>query len=546
MSQTTEIELKKEDIDLLQEQLHKTTAKYKSASKKIAGVTSAYKRKCIVDIEKENIKPQNRNVDSHSVATSTYMQNINTDIIHVDNSQEKCREEEDTLDGILYYKYSDRIKKVTAGKKQKYFKIPTVSSNDRVSKRHVNNRANSTLKFFTAMSGSNETSEKVQLLTQVIKKDKLTFLDAIKKAGIHVQRRMTVTQAVQMTSLLRLSTSKLRDMRNVLRNTGMANFLPSEPKIRKEQTSLTSHISKEKVEIGKALLQTKSGDDRPSEKAFVRVKDLKQFIADLVKNSKELRKDQEFEKYIWLLFSGDKGGNLMKFHVEIINDVQSGSRDAVHPYCMFESLDSVDNMWKIFEYYRKVLIDIQKSDFTLDNGMKVKAFLGGNYHFLSDTLGHQGQASAFPSPLDLVERNHLKNHSGTPHSRKYWGNNITMRTIEDYKMNYCENICDNRLNENLRKHGKDHNSVINDMLFPISTLENVVPAILHIYLGITLNIFNLLEDVCQKIDIDEEVRESEIEKNALFKKELEKIVENLQLLEHEMVIVSSNIIDTKK
>ena len=83
------------------------------------------------------------------------------------------------------------------------------------------------------------------------------------------------------------------------------------------------------------------------------------------------------------------------------------------------------------------------------------------------------------------------------------------------------------------------------MLFPISTLENVVPAILHIYLGITLNIFNLLEDVCQKIDIDEEVRESEIEKNALFKKELEKIVENLQLLEHEMVIVSSDIIDTK-
>ena len=105
------------------------------------------------------------------------------------------------------------------------------------------------------------------------------------------QRRMTVTQAVQMTSLLRLSTSKLRDMRNVLHNTGMANFLSSEPKIRKEQTSLTSHISKEKVEIGKALLQTKSGDDRPSEKAFVRVKDLKQFIADLVKNIKELRKD---------------------------------------------------------------------------------------------------------------------------------------------------------------------------------------------------------------------------------------------------------------
>ena len=92
----------------------------------------------------------------------------------------------------------------------------------------------------------------------------------------------------------------------------------------------------------------------------------------------------------------------MKFHVEIINDVQSGSRDAVHPYCMFESLDSVDNMWEIFEYYRKVLIDIEKSDFTLDNGMKVKVFLGGDYHFLSDMLGHQGQASTFPSPLDLV------------------------------------------------------------------------------------------------------------------------------------------------
>jgi len=190
----------------------------------------------------------------------------------------------------------------------------------------------------------------------------------------------------------------------------------------------------------------------------------------------------------------------MKFHVEFINDIKSGSHDSVHSFCLFEALDSTKNMWLIFKQFREFLYELQKPNYHLC-GKQVKVFLGGDYHFLSDMIGHQGQSATYPSISDLVMSSHLRKHAGTPH--------CPPRTVKDYHSNYIENLTDVRQKvyidseKRLRDHGSDHNSVINDMLFPISDLLHIVPPILHIHLGVVLNLYNLLEKTCKEIDLNQ-------------------------------------------
>ena len=47
---------------------------------------------------------------------------------------------------------------------------------------------------------------------------------------------------------------------------------------------------------------------------------------------------------------------------------------------------------------------------------KVMIFLGGDYHFLGDMMGHQGSSASYPSNLNKVELSHLQNHGGLPHT----------------------------------------------------------------------------------------------------------------------------------
>ena len=47
---------------------------------------------------------------------------------------------------------------------------------------------------------------------------------------------------------------------------------------------------------------------------------------------------------------------------------------------------------------------------------------------------------------------------------------------------------------------KFHYSVIEKMLFPIHDLDYVVPAVLHMVLGITLRLFNMVESELMELD----------------------------------------------
>ena len=119
-------------------------------------------------------------------------------------------------------------------------------------------------------------------------------------------------------------------------------------------------------------------------------------------------------------FCRGKGGGFVKFHVEVVKSINSGSLSNVHHiYNMFEEADTLESI-------REQTVAIQKDDFGI-NGRKVKVFLAGHFYFLDYMLGHQGSASTYPSSLDLVALEHSRIHGGNPHKCK-----IPLRCIEDY------------------------------------------------------------------------------------------------------------------
>ena len=474
----TQVEIQNYKQDLLD-----SKRKYIIATKKIAGMRSGIKRKVSSTVIVPAKKLCSTNLDKTSVETQTDIFQIDTDLVQMS----KNNENENVLSGVLYYKKSDKYKQNTSGKCSTYIKIPQMNNISKVTKRQVRNNAKSALSVISNIAGSEAKQDKQTLVVQMIRQDKTLFTDALGSIGLHVRQKMSVNHAVQMASLLRLSTKKMREVRTFLNQTGIGNFLPSENKVREAQSDLTEYLKQENFEMGKVPLETKANDEKLKERAYIKIESLENFLENLVTKVNTFRQDPEFNNELWFLFSGDKGGAQMKFHVEIVNDTNSGSRDAVHPYCMFEALDSVNNMWKVYSSYREFLTDLQKPGFEL-SGYKVKIFLGGDYHFLSDNLGHQGQSATYPSPLDLVTRDHLQNHYGSPHSPDTC--EFEVRTVSDYQENYYENLS---ANKGLRDDGKHHNSVVNAMLFPIANLDNVVPALLHIHLGIVLALFVMLE-----------------------------------------------------
>ena len=125
-------------------------------------------------------------------------------------------------------------------------------------------------------------------------------------------------------------------------------------------------------------------------------------------------------------------------------------------------------------------------------GKGTKVFLGGDYHFLYDKLDHQGSA------FDKVRQSHLQNHAGHPHVPSAWP--VEKWIIDDYIANFNENLADTRTNGDMRENGKYHYSVIGPMIFPLINIEQVVPAVLHILLGVVLLLYNLQLDKCQQID----------------------------------------------
>ena len=121
----------------------------------------------------------------------------------------------------------------------------------------------------------------------------------------------------------------------------------------------------------------------------------------------------------------------------------------------------------------------------------------------------------------------MQSHGGSPHTPDHC--DIPLRSVQELEDCYNENLSDNRgsgnfhPNLNLNKTGRHHSSVSRRNLFPFVCLDNIVPPVLHITLGIVLKLFNLLLSKCRVLDGVDSKALNHIEKKWEKKsKEMEK------------------------
>ena len=459
--------------------------------------------------------------------------------------------------GQVYSGYSPGEDHVQSAGRRKYIaEIPIRQRND-CSRQELWRRANdrlTVLNFMSAADGSQDDEQLKDLLVKMMRIKPHVFATALEEAGICKTKMITPNDAVDIHSLLRLTDNKMRDLTLMLKNAG-THIIPSERQRKKVKVSRTTHVAKEKLEIGQMYLKRLQKDkEGTSSCPYVKVIDLIDFVQAIYDNG-EMKEDPGFKNEVWLLFTGDKGGNSMKFVVAVVNDVKHGSVDNNHIFCLYQASDNLENLWKVFSPYINQVKTMQSPDFRIDEKI-VKIFLGGDYHFLDAMLGHGGSSSSYPSSADFVELQHLRQHGSAKHSIEDCG--IALRTVEWYQTYFRGNYLDLRREGALNENAKFHYSVIDKMLFPIKDLDNVVPAVLHIYLGITLRLFNLVEVELMKLDgvcktVEKANRRTELatqlrqkeeeidELESMLRENSEKIIELENVMSRFQAVASGNL-----
>ena len=91
---------------------------------------------------------------------------------------------------------------------------------------------------------------------------------------------------------------------------------------------------------------------------------------------------------------------------------------------------------------------------------------------------------------------HLRKHPDHPHVPIQCS--FSRRELTSYHQNFSESLCDDRGSGDRRAIGKHHESVFDRPIFPIKSLDFVVPPVLHITLGIVMNGFlNIVKRLMQ-------------------------------------------------
>ena len=209
-------------------------------------------------------------------------------------------------------------------------------------------------------------------------------------------------------------------------------------------------------------------------------------------NEKYLYYKENRQEPVREVFGGDKGGHSTKFHFSIGASGVTTSAYDVKIFAIYEAADSRDNMRKILHPFYNTIKDMQHPDFRLQ-GRKIKFFLNGDFKNLDLLLGHQGSGARYPSLKDEVERVHLREHGDVPHTPETCP--LVLRTVDEIREHHVVNVVDDRMNvsdQAMALRGKLHKSIVSSLVFPISSLGNVVPPVLHITLGIVLKMFNML------------------------------------------------------
>uniref|UniRef100_A0A7M5VGC9 Uncharacterized protein n=1 Tax=Clytia hemisphaerica TaxID=252671 RepID=A0A7M5VGC9_9CNID len=419
-----------------------------------------------------------------------------------------CEGEPRIFEGIKYTKDLASMTFKSNNQPAIFTAISSKHSNSTLCDKQLNNRVSFLFKLLCLLSGCApnvflgrecDVQELSVLFAKFLKKyGNLFFSDFVLPSDFFP--KLSPAQAVDVKSLLRLSMDAFRKLRIVLKKCLGFNIFPSEGKMRDMQSQLLTYLKKADVNVSTQTL-VKVGQEKKHGNVYVlRCRDLSGYMENVLKEYK-LKAGfgpDDAQKRVDLLFSGDKGGGLVKFYFEVICGQTKLSVYDVHVFSMYEGSDCYENLHTVFEPFQVEIRRIQEDDFRLD-GHPVKVLLGGDFHFLDAVLGHQGSSATFPSSKWDVSLSHLREHGSRPHTPENCVD-IQFRNVDDVNANYSANLALNGQSCELRKTGKFHCCFFGPMIFPIKTLENVVPPVLHIMLGIVLKLFNLLLDRSRDLD----------------------------------------------
>lgn len=365
----------------------------------------------------------------------------------------------------------------------------------------------------------------------------------VENLGLVFPKKLTGAQSVELRISLGLTMRTLRTMRIILNKFG-ANILASERKMRAEQEKLLIFLQSAKMTVKKVLMCSgKPGIDSAVTVDVLMCQDLEGYIrgvfSDILKKGNtffSLDATQPEKNFVHIVFSGDKGGETMKFHFKIVHP-ETNVFDS-HLICFYKGSDKMAALGRVLPAFRQQLQVMRSTEYRL-LGYKVVLFRGGDLKFLDATHGHQGSSATYPSPNDDCTIQHLRKHGGAGHTPELC-TDIHIRSTEELTELYNQNLADDeggeddlegvvgdshsdisededvsesedeslvdkriltirRFKKELTKAGKKHGSIIGPDLLPIP-IENTIPPVLHITLGIVLRLFNKLLAVCRGLD----------------------------------------------
>ena len=305
---------------------------------------------------------------------------------------------------------------------------------------------------------------------------------------------ITVVEAVNLKSLLRLPMAAFWRMRTIFSNLGYVKLFPSETKIRELLNTSVSYLREAELSVKETLLQSSGTEKKMVSVPVLRAENLLAYIEAVFckfceKHSFYVDNNDE---PVCIVFGGDKGETSTKFHFSIVAPGITASAYNVKIFAMYEAADTRDNIRKVLDPFFGTIKNMQQPEFRL-KGHKVKVLLNGDFKNLGLLLGHQGLGATYPSIKDEVERLHLREHGDLPHTPETC--QVYLRTIEEINEHHIANVTNDRTEGSGRAMAarrKLHKSIVSSPVFPTASLGNVVPPVLNIILGIVLTFFKTL------------------------------------------------------
>ena len=341
------------------------------------------------------------------------------------------------------------------------------------------------------------TDDIVKTLAVFISENGTLMNQACNEAGYSTQHGFSLKESADLKVLLGLSFNQYNSLVVALKKKNI-HALASEKKVREELKGRISTIRGE-VESGTIPLFVSKKSKKPENVAYCRIRDIRDSLTHTIRNH-TISGDPRFGGKVWCVLGCDKGGPSTKIGYEIPNIDNS----KVNWLGALNATDSRDNLEAAFGIYREQYRSLD--NVTVDGvDYPLECFLNGDIKYLCDCMGHQGASASFPCLFCTLPLSNFK-ASKVPHTPllvdtttgQYSQPNFKLtpelRTIEGFDNNYASYLLDKR------RDGKFHHSIQRDMLFPIKSVLHIVPAPLHLKLGLGDKFFDLTEDAAIKLD----------------------------------------------